>query len=131
MTVNELTGLIVEAAVEVHRELRGPGLLESIYEEALAAELTLRGCNVQRQVPVPVFYKGIELRSPLKMDLVVNDTVIVECKAVRRYDESFTTQTITYLRLSGRRIALVINFGERPLRRAIRRLVDRFDESAF
>jgi GxxExxY protein len=126
MKVNELTGVIVDAAVEVHRVLRGPGLLESIYEDALVVELTSRGCDVRRQVPVPVLYKGVELRSPLRMDLLVNDAVIVECKAVRRYDESFTSQTITYLRLTNRRVALVINFGERPLRRAIRRIVDQY-----
>jgi GxxExxY protein len=112
--------------VEVHRVLRGPGLLESLYEDALVVELSSRGCDVRRQVPVPVRYKGVELRSPLRIDLLVNDTVIVECKAVRRYDEIFTSQTITYLRLTNRRIALVINFGERPLRRAIRRIVDQY-----
>jgi len=124
MQVNELTGVIVEAAVEVHRVLRGPGLLESVYEEALARELLLRGCTVQRQASVPVIYKGVELMSPLRIDLLVNDTVIVECKAVNRYNESFTSQVITYLRLTNRRVALIINFGQRPLRQNIRRIVD-------
>jgi len=124
MKLNELTGIIVEAAVEVHRVLRGPGLLESVYEEALAAELGLRGCSVRRQVPVPLLYKGIELASPLRIDLLVNDAVIIECKAANRYNELFTSQAVTYLRLSNRKIALVINFGERPLRRGIRRVID-------
>ena len=124
MHVNELTGVIVEAAVEVHRVLRGPGLLESVYEEALARELLLRGCTVQRQAPVPVIYKGVELMSPLRIDLLVNDMVIVECKAVNRYNDSFTSQVITYLRLTNRRVALIINFGQRPLRPNIRRVVD-------
>jgi len=128
MEINELTGVIVEAAVEVHRVLRGPGLLESVYEEALAAELVLRGCSVKRQVPVPLLYKGVELASPLRIDLLVNDAVIIECKAASRYNEVFTSQAITYLRLSNRRIALVINFGERPLRRGIRRIVDGFPD---
>jgi len=128
MEMNELTGVIVEAAVEVHRVLRGPGLLESVYEEALAAELVLRGCSVKRQVPVPLLYKGVELASPLRIDLLVNDAVIIECKAASRYNEVFTSQAITYLRLSNRRIALVINFGERPLRRGIRRIVDGFPD---
>jgi len=125
---NELTGVIVDAAVEVHRVLRGPGLLESVYEEALAAELLLRGCSVQRQVSVPVIYKGIELVSPLRIDLLVNDTVIVECKAVSRYNELFTAQAITYLRLTNRRVALIINFGQRPLRQSIRRVVDGYTQ---
>lgn len=127
MQLNELTGVIVEAAVEVHRVLRGPGLLESVYEEALAAELLLRGCSVQRQVSVPVIYKGIALASPLRIDLLVNDTVIVECKAVQRYNEAFTAQAITYLRLTNRRVALIINFGQRPLRQSIRRVIDGYD----
>jgi GxxExxY protein len=124
MQVNDLTGVIVDAAVEVHRVLRGPGLLESVYEEAMARELLLRGCTVQRQASVPVIYKGVELMSRLRLDLLVNDTVIVECKAVNRYNESFTSQVITYLRLTNRRVALVINFGQRPLRQNIRRIVD-------
>jgi len=128
MEMNELTGVFVEAAVEVHRVLRGPGLLESVYEEALAAELVLRGCSVKRQVPVPLLYKGVELASPLRIDLLVNDVVIIECKAASRYHEVFTSQAITYLRLSNRRIALVINFGERPLRRGIRRIVDGYSD---
>ena len=128
MQQNELTGVIVDAAVKVHRVLRGPGLLESVYEEALAAELLLRGCSVQRQVSVPVIYKGIELVSPLRIDLLVNDTVIVECKAVSRYNELFTAQAITYLRLTNRRVALIINFGQRPLRQSIRRVVDGYTQ---
>ena len=128
MQQNELTGVIVDAAVEVHRVLRGPGLLESVYEEALAAELLLRGCSVQRQVSVPVIYKGIELVSPLRIDLLVNDTVIVECKAVSRFNELFTAQAITYLRLTNRRVALIINFGQRPLRQSIRRVVDGYTQ---
>jgi len=125
---NELTGVIVDAAVEVHRVLRGPGLLESVYEEALAAELLLRGGSVQRQVSVPVIYEGIELVSPLRIDLLVNDTVIVECKAVSRYKELFTAPAITYLRLTNRRVALIINFGQRPLRQSIRRVVDGYTQ---
>lgn len=126
MELNRLTGLIIDAAIEVQRELRGPGLLESVYEEALAVELEERGCTVRRQHPVPVFYKGRELCTPLRIDLLVNDSVIVECKAVSKYNELFTSQVITYLRLSKRTVALVINFGARPLRPAIRRVVDRY-----
>ena len=79
-------------------------------------------------MPVPLLYKGVELASPLRIDLLVNDAVIIECKAASRYNEVFTSQAITYLRLSNRRIALVINFGERPLRRGIRRIVDGYSD---
>ncbi len=124
MEMRELTGVIVEAALEVHRVLRGPGLLESVYEEALAAELALRGCIVRRQEPVIVWYKGNPLSTPLRIDLLVNDVVIVECKAVTKYNPLFTSQALTYLRLSRRTLALVINFGERSLRQGIHRVVD-------
>jgi GxxExxY protein len=124
MRTNELTGLIIDAAVEVHRVLGGPGLLESIYEEALAVELSLRGCVVERQVPVPVIYKGVALKSPLRIDLLVNDQVIVECKASAGSSETFKAQTVTYLRLRRRRVSLIINFGKRTVRQHVRRIVD-------
>ena len=95
MNENEISKLIVVAAVEVHRTLGGPGLLESVYEEALAYELTQSGCDVRRQVPSPIQYKGITLATPLKIDLLVNDLVIVECKSVSQYNEIFETQTLT------------------------------------
>lgn len=126
MELQKLTGVIIDAAIEVQRELRGPGLLESIYEEALAIELEDRGCTVTRQRAVPVFYKGRKLSTPLRIDLLVNDTVVVECKAVSKYNEMFTSQVITYLRLSNRTVALVINFGVRPMRQSIRRIVDQY-----
>ncbi|TWT68054.1 GxxExxY protein [Crateriforma conspicua] len=123
MTENEISQVVVSAAIEVHRTLGGPGLLESVYEEALAYELTLQGCNVRRQVPSPIQYKDVTLATPLKIDLLVNDLVIVECKAVTQYNSIFATQLLTYLRLKNLKLGLVINFGERLVKDGIHRVV--------
>lgn len=124
MNENEISGLIVSAAIEVHRTLGGPGLLESVYEEALAYELSQQGCTVRRQVPSPIPYKNTTLATPLKIDLLVNDLVIVECKAVTQFNSIFETQTLTYLRLRNLKLGLVINFGERLVKDGIRRVVN-------
>jgi GxxExxY protein len=124
MNENEVSGQIVDAAIEVHRTLGGPGLLESVYEEALVWELQQRKLAVQRQITVPIPYKDIVLATPLRIDLVVEDVVIVECKAVAQYHAVFDAQALTYLRLTGRRLALVINFGERMLKDGIHRIVN-------
>jgi GxxExxY protein len=124
----DLTASIISAAVEVQRVLGGTGLLESIYEEALVVELGLRGHAVQRQRPVPVWYKGVRLGTPLRLDLLVDNAVIVECKAVAKHNPAFATQTLTYLRLTDHRLALIINFGVRPLRPAIQRIVNQLIE---
>lgn len=101
MTENEISRTIVNAAIEVHRTLGGPGLLESIYEEALAWEIENRGLNVQRKVYLPVQYKGHLLGSSLKIDLLVDGIVLIECKAATHYNEIFESQVLTYLRLTG------------------------------
>ncbi|MHC4233445.1 MAG: GxxExxY protein [Planctomycetota bacterium] len=100
MTENEMSRDIYECAIESHRTLGGPGLLESVYEEALAWELAERGLLVKRQVTLPIPYKGHTLAAPLKIDFVVNEKVIVECKATTKYNEIFEAQTMTYLRLT-------------------------------
>src|SRR5437764_14913160 len=97
---NDLTSMIINAAIEVHRELGGPGLLEDVYEEALCHELRLRGLTVERQVPVALEYKGKLLRKRLTLDLLVSDLVIVEVKAVEIYNEVYQAQLLTYLRLT-------------------------------
>jgi GxxExxY protein len=124
MTENEISRHIYECAIEVHRTLGGPGLLESVYEEALAWELIQRGLRVQRQEPLPIHYKGHKLATPLKIDLIVAGKVIVECKAVSKYHEVFQAQTLTYLRLTGIKLGLVINFGEIRVRDGIHRVVN-------
>ncbi|MHC4287857.1 MAG: GxxExxY protein [Planctomycetota bacterium] len=124
MTENEISRDIYECAIESHRTLGGPGLLESVYEEALAWELTKKGLHIKRQIALPIPYKGRILAAPLKIDLVVNDKVIVECKATTTYNKIFEAQTLTYLRLTGLKLGLVINFGEKLVKAGIHRVVN-------
>ncbi|HTY86057.1 MAG TPA: GxxExxY protein [Candidatus Acidoferrum sp.] len=124
MNENEISKVIVDSAIEVHRELGGPGLIESIYEEAMVEELTRRGMTTVRQLQVPVAYKGKRLASPLRLDLKVNDLVLVDNKAVTEWNPIFEAQMLTYLRLTGLKLGLVINFGEQYVKNAIRRVVN-------
>lgn len=124
MNENELSYHIISAAIEVHRELGGPGLLESVYEEALVWELQQRGFDVERQKTLPIRYKRIQLATPLRIDVVVNDLVIVECKAVADYNTIFEAQALTYLRLTGLKLALVINFGAKFVKNGVHRVVN-------
>jgi GxxExxY protein len=115
---------IIGAAIEVHRTLGGPGLLESVYEEAMVWELQNCGLNVERQVAVPIQYKGNRLSTPLRVDLLVEKLVIIENKATIDYNPIFETQTLTYLRLMDLRLGLVINFGEKYVKNGIHRVVN-------
>jgi GxxExxY protein len=124
MNENQISRVIVESAIEVHRTLGGPGLLESVYEEALAWELIQRGLSVIRQKEVQITYKNITLGTPLRLDLLVNDLVIVECKSTTQYNSIFEVQTLTYLRLLKLKLGLVINFGERLVKKGIHRVVN-------
>ena len=124
MTENEISQQVYECAIEVHRTLGGPGLLESVYEEALAWELAQKGLQVQRQVLVPVSYKGQALSSPLRLDLLIEESVIVECKAVTEYHSIFESQVLTYLRMTGNKLGMVINFGEKLVKNGIHRVVN-------
>jgi GxxExxY protein len=124
MTENEIARIVVDAALEVHRMLGGPGLLEAVYEEALAFELASRGLIVNRQKVVPILYKGTRLASDFRLDLLVDERVVVECKATTAYNSIFEAQALTYLRLCDLKLALVINFGERQLKRGIHRAVN-------
>ena len=123
MTDNELTYEIRGAIFDVYNEL-GPGLLESVYEEALAFELMERGLDVARQVEVPVIYKGNELKTPLRLDLLVNDQVIVELKSVEEMKPVFAKQLLTYLRLLDKHVGLLVNFNTSNLRESIKRIVN-------
>lgn len=123
-TENEISREIVRCAIEVHRTLGGPGLLESVYEEAFAWELNHAGFDIQRQVSLPIPYKGHTLATPLRIDLIVGGKVIVECKASSQYNQIFEAQTLTYLRLTGLKLGLVINFGERMVKDGIHRVVN-------
>lgn len=120
MDDDKLSGNIIGAAIEVHRTL-GPGLLESIYEEALCHELDLQGIHFQRQVPVAVSYKGKEISGQV-LDLLVESEVVVELKAVRVLPDVAVAQTLSYLKATGLKRALLINFGEKRLVSGIKRL---------
>ncbi|MFH1908459.1 MAG: GxxExxY protein [Chloroflexota bacterium] len=124
MDENEISKIIVDAAIEVHRTLGGPGLLESVYQEALAWEIARRGQKVEREKIIPIVYKGQTLGSPLRLDLLVGEKVIVECKATTDYNPIFQTQVLTYLRLTGLKLGLVINFGEKLVKNGIHRVVN-------
>ena len=121
---NKLSGEIIGAAIEVHRMLGGPGLLESIYEAALCHELMLRGINHKRQLPVPVVYKGITIRDPLFIDILVENEVIVEVKATEKNHPIYEAQVLTYLRLTAKKLGLVINFGNSHVKDGIFRVVN-------
>jgi GxxExxY protein len=108
---NKISASIIDAAIEVHRMLGGPGLLESIYEEALSYELSLRNIPFKRQLSVPVLYKGVAVRDALRLDLLVDDCVIVEIKATESQLKVYPAQVLTYLRLTQCKIGLVLNFG--------------------
>ena len=124
MSENEISKIIVHCAIEVHRTLGGPGLIESVYEEALAWELAQRGLDVQRQRPVPITYKGRVLGAPLRLDMLVNHLVLVDAKATSEYHLIFEAQMLTYLRLMTLKLGLVINFGERYVANGIHRVVN-------
>ena len=120
---NELSGQIIGAAIEVHRIL-GPGLLESIYQEALAMELGIRGVRVQRHMEVPVRYKDKLLSAPLRLDMLVNDLIIVEVKSVDHLAAVHEAQLLSYLKLADKRLGLLINFNTRKLANSLRRIVN-------
>lgn len=124
MNENDLSKIILESGIEVHKTLGGPGLLESVYEESLAWELKSRGVSVQRQVEVPIKYKGRVLTSPLRLDLLVERLVIVEVKAVAIYNKIFEAQALTYLRLMSLRLAMVMNFGDTRISSGTHRVVN-------
>lgn len=113
---------IVDSALQVHRNL-GPGLLESVYEVCLCHELSRRGVEFKRQIALPIVYQDVRLDAGLRLDLVVADCVIVEIKAVERLIGLFEAQLLTYLKLSGKRLGLLINFNQVLLKDGIKRLV--------
>jgi GxxExxY protein len=124
MNENEISKVIVDAAIEVHRTLGGPGLLESVYEEAMVEELTGRRMEVERQLQVPIVYKGKTLGAPLRLDLKVNGLVLIDNMAVAEWNGIFESQMLTYLRLTGLKLGMVINFGEQYVKNGIHRVVN-------
>ena len=121
-SVNDITEKIIGAAIEVHRTL-GPGLLESAYETCLCRELQLRGLQYQRQLSLPVNYKGIALESGYRLDLLVENLVVVEIKAIEALQPVHEAQILTYMRLGGWCVGLLINFNVPLLKQGVKRFV--------
>jgi GxxExxY protein len=126
--LDEITSQIIGAAVDVHRQL-GPGLLESAYEACLAFELMERGLTIERQKALPIIYRDVKLDCGYRIDILVEDAVIVELKAVEKLESIHQAQLISYLRLSGHKLGLLINFNVKVLKSGIRRLVNGIDDS--
>lgn len=122
MELNEITEAVIAAAIEVHR-LLGPGLFELAYQQCLRRELTLRGIPFRPELELPVQYKGVQLDCGYRVDLLVKESVVVEIKSVARLDPIHEAQLITYLRLGGWRIGLLINFNVPLLKNGIKRRV--------
>ena len=127
MTENEIGTIIVESAITVHREL-GPGLLESVYEVALAYELRARGLKAERQVPIPSKCKGITFDEGFRAGILVEDRVIVELKSTERATPAHRKQSQTYVRLAERRLGYLLNFGEAAMKNGITRAVNGLEE---
>ena len=125
----ELSRLVIGAAIRVHRGL-GPGLLESAYEACLEYELSKRAIPVRRQVPLPVRYDSVTLDVGYRLDMLIDDQLIVETKCVERLDRVHMAQVMTYLRLSRIRVGLLINFNEALLKNGLRRIVSNYDDPA-
>jgi GxxExxY protein len=129
LSFNELTERVIGACIEIHSQL-GPGLLESAYEECLCYELSLAGIRFERQKALPVQYKAVNLECGYCLDLVVEQKLIVELKAVEQLLPIHEARTLTYLKLSGLTLALLINFNVPVLKAGIKRIVNNFQSSA-
>lgn len=123
MNENEIAKILFESALEVHREL-GPGLFESVYEEILFYELTQRGLYVERQKAIPVYYKEVKMDVGFRIDLLVEETVIVEIKSVEQLARVHFKQVLTYLKLTRSKLGVLINFNEDLLKDGFRRVVN-------
>ena len=121
---NQISHKIIGAAIEVHRILGGPGLLEGVYESCLCRELALRGLKTERQLAVPVIYKNSAVREPLYIDILIEGIVIVEVKATEKLNPIYEVQLLTYLRLTGRKLGLLVNFGQQYVKDGITRVVN-------
>lgn len=120
--LNEISEQVIGAAIEVHKQL-GPGLLESVYEVCMGQELALRGIKYQSQVSVPIIYKGTRLEADYRADLIVESQVVVELKAIEKLLAVHEAQLLSYLKLTSRRLGLLINFNVPVLKQGIRRLI--------
>ena len=126
MEINDITLIVIEESIEIHKEF-GPGLLESVYELVLAKRLMDRGLRVKRQVMVPITYRGEVISEAFRLDLLVEDEVVVELKSIERSAPVHFKQTKTHLRLMDKRVALLINFGETTLMEGLHRIVNQYE----
>jgi GxxExxY protein len=125
--LNVISGRILDCAIEVHKQL-GPGLLENIYEACLCKELALRDIQYKRQVPIPIIYKGEKINSDLKIDLFVENEIVVELKAIEFVLPVHKSQLLTYLRLSGKRLGVLINFNVDRMKNGFIRVINGYDD---
>lgn len=123
--LERLSNEVIGAAIEVHRVL-GPGLLESAYEASLAWELTQKGFEVRRQLPIPVRYKEISIEEGYRVDMLIDGELILELKSVEAFQPIHTAQMLTYLRMTGLRLGLILNFKVDVMRKGIKRVVNHF-----
>jgi GxxExxY protein len=127
--LNEITGIIIEVAIEIHRRL-GPGLLESVYSAILAYELRKRGLRVDVEIPIPVVWESVHVDIGFRADQVIENLVIVELKSMEEVARVHKKKLLTYLRLADKRVGLLINFGKELLKDGIERVVNKLPESA-
>jgi len=127
MDINDLTGKIIGAAIEVHKHL-GPGLLESAYEECLCHELGLRKITYEQQKPLPINYKQVKLDCGYRLDVVVEGKIILELKSCGKIEDIYKAQLLTYLRLSGLKLGLILNFNVPIMKEGIVRVVNNLEE---
>jgi iron complex transport system substrate-binding protein len=128
-SIDEISGEILDISIRLHREL-GPGLLESVYEVILAGKLVQLGYSVDRQRPIDIEFDGIRFDAAFRIDLLVNERVLIEVKSVERLNAVHAKQLLTYLRLTKQPLGLLINFGGATLKEGFRRLVNNHDPSA-
>ena len=130
MDENAISQIILDSAIAVHNGIGGPGLLESYYESALAQELRLRGLEVETQKNIPITYKGKVIGEPYRLDMLVEGKVIVECKATEKDNSIFASQVLTYLKMTGLHLGIVINFGKRRIIDGWKRVANDLPESS-
>jgi len=125
MTENDITGVVVDCCVKIHK-LLGPGLLESVYEEILSHDLKKKGMRCERQVGIPVLYDGLKIDLGFRADMIVEDLVIIELKSVETIIPVHKKQLLTYLKITGKKLGLLINFNEELIRNGITRIANGF-----
>lgn len=123
MTEDELSNIIIGLAIKVHKSV-GPGLLESVYEECLYYELKKNGLSVKKQVPIPMYYENIKIDCSFRADIIVDDKIIIEIKAVKTLEDIHLAQLLTYLRITNKKLGLLFNFNEKILMNGFKRVVN-------